>query len=39
VPLIIFACFGVAALVVAIYLKALDSKKNLGLEMPNIVKD
>ncbi|MCR5245071.1 MAG: MFS transporter [Bacteroidales bacterium] len=39
VPLIIFACFGVAALVVAIYLKALDSKKHLGLEEPNIVKE
>mgnify|MGYP002622344923 FL=1 len=39
VPLVIFACFGVAALLVAIYLKALDSKKHLGLEEPNIVKD
>lgn len=36
VPLIIFACFGIAALFVAIYLKVLDSKKNLGLEEPNI---
>lgn len=36
VPLIIFAGFGVAALLVAVYLKALDSKKHLGLEMPNI---
>jgi len=36
VPLIIFACFGVAALVIALYLKALDSKRHLGLEEPNI---
>ena len=28
--------FLVAALLVAIYLKALDSKKHLGLEEPNI---
>ena len=38
VPLIIFACFGVAALAIAIYLKALDRKRDLGLEKPNIVK-
>ncbi len=36
VPLIIFAGFGVAALVIAIYLKALDRKRHLGLELPNI---
>ena len=36
VPLVIFACFGVAALLIAIYLKALDKKKHLGLEEPNI---
>ena len=36
VPLIIFACFGVAAFVIALYLKALDSKRHLGLEEPNI---
>ena len=36
IPLIIFACFGVAALIIAIYLKALDKKKHLGLEEPNI---
>ena len=35
-PLIIFACFGVAALFIAIYLKALDKKRHLGLEEPNI---
>lgn len=39
VPLIIFACFGVAALVIAIYLKVLNGKRNLGLESPNIVKE
>ena len=36
VPLIIFACFGVAALLIALYLKALDAKRHLGLEEPNI---
>ena len=36
VPLIIFAGFGVAAFVIALYLKALDSKRHLGLEEPNI---
>ena len=38
VPLIIFACFGVAALLIALYLKALDAKRHLGLEEPNIQK-
>ena len=36
VPLVIFACFGIAALIVAIYLKIYDKKKHLGLEEPNI---
>lgn len=36
VPLIIFACFGIAAFLIAIYLKALDAKRHLGLEAPNI---
>ena len=36
VPMIIFACFGVLALLLAIYLKALDKKKHYGLEEPNI---
>ena len=36
VPLIIFACFGVAALLIALYLKVLDRKRSLGLELPNI---
>ena len=36
VPMIIFACFGILALLFAIYLKALDKKKHYGLEEPNI---
>ena len=38
VPMVVFACFGVAALVLAVYLKALDAKKKFGLELPNIKK-
>lgn len=37
-PLIIFASFGVAALLIALYLKVMDSKQHLGLEEPNIKK-
>ncbi len=36
VPMVIFACFGVMALILAIYLKGLDRKKHYGLELPNI---
>ena len=36
IPLVIFAAFGVLALIIAIYLKVLDKKRNLGLELPNI---
>ena len=36
VPLVIFAGFGVAALLIALYLKALDKKNGYGLEEPNI---
>lgn len=36
IPLVIFAGFGISALLVAIYLKRYDKKKNLGLEEPNI---
>ena len=36
-PLIIFACFGVAALLLAMYLKLIDKKNGYGLEKPNIV--
>ena len=35
-PLIIFAGFGVLALLIALYLKALDRRRHLGLEEPNI---
>ncbi|MDD2292623.1 MAG: MFS transporter [Bacteroidales bacterium] len=38
VPMIIFACFGVAALILSIYLKSMDAKKHYGLELPNIKK-
>jgi len=37
-PMIIFTCFGVIALVFALLLKAEDKKKGYGLEMPNIKK-
>lgn len=36
VPLVIFAGFGILALLVALYLKVLDRKRGLGLELPNI---
>lgn len=36
IPLIIFAGFGVLAFMIALYLKALDKKRGLGLEEPNI---
>ena len=39
IPLIIFACFGIAAFVIALYLKALDKKMGLRLEEPNIIKE
>ena len=34
--LVMLACLGVAALVIGVYLKAVDKKKGLGLEEPNI---
>ncbi|WP_029902975.1 MFS transporter [Prevotella sp. 10(H)] len=37
-PMIIFTCFGILALVVALLLKAEDKKKGYGLELPNIKK-
>lgn len=37
-PMLIFAGFGVAALLLASYLKVLDRKHKFGLELPNIVK-
>lgn len=38
-PLIMLAFLGFIALILGIVLKAVDKKKNLGLEKPNIVKD
>jgi len=38
VPMMIFACFGIAAIVLAIALRILDSKKKYGLEQANIKK-
>ncbi|MBN2633755.1 MAG: MFS transporter [Bacteroidales bacterium] len=37
-PMIIFACFGVLAIVFAYLLKADDRKKGYGLELPNMEK-
>ena len=38
-PLVMLACLGVAAMILGIVLKAVDKKKNLGLEQPNIVEE
>lgn len=35
-PLVMLACLGVAALLLGLVLKAIDRKKHLGLELPNI---
>lgn len=35
-PLVMLACLGIAALLIGLWLKVLDRKKNLGLEEPNI---
>ena len=35
-PLVMLACLGVAALILGLILKAVDKKKGLGLEEPNI---
>lgn len=37
-PMIIFTCFGILALVFALLLKAEDKKRGYGLELPNINK-
>jgi MFS family permease len=34
--LLMLACLGIAALLIGLYLKVVDKKKNLGLEEPNI---
>jgi predicted MFS family arabinose efflux permease len=36
IPMIIFTCFGILALVFAFLLKAEDKKKGYGLQLPNI---
>ena len=35
-PLVMLACLGVAALILGFILKAVDKKKGIGLEEPNI---
>lgn len=35
-PLVMLACLGAVALVLGVVLKALDKKKHLGLELPNV---
>ena len=35
-PLVVFAGFGILALLIAIYLKVVDKKRGYGLELPNI---
>lgn len=37
-PLVMLACLGVAALLIGIWLKIIDKKQHLGLELPNIHK-
>lgn len=39
IPMLIFASFGVAALLLSLFLKGLDAKKGYGLELPNSKKD
>ena len=34
--MLVFASFGVIALLMSLFLKALDSKKHYGLELPNV---
>lgn len=38
-PLVMLACLGVAALLIGLWLKVIDKKQNLGLELPNIQSD
>ena len=35
-PLVMLACLGAAALILGFVLKAVDAKKHLGLELPNV---
>lgn len=38
-PLVMLACLGIAAFFIGIYLKAIDRKDGIGLELPNIKAD
>ncbi|MDE7346864.1 MAG: MFS transporter [Muribaculaceae bacterium] len=38
-PLVMLACLGVAALLIGIWLKIIDKRQHLGLELPNIQKN
>ena len=38
VPMVIFSSFGIAALILGVWLKAEDRRKGYGLELPNKVK-
>lgn len=37
IPMLIFACFGLVAIIFAFLLKAEDKKKGYGLEKPNVI--
>lgn len=39
IPMLIFASFGVLAIIFGVWLKVLNSKHNYGLEAPNVIKD
>ena len=39
IPMIIFTCFGILAVIVAFLLKIEDKKKGYGLELPNMKKE
>ncbi len=39
IPMLIFASFGVLAIIFSVWLKALNSKHNYGLEAPNVIRD
>jgi hypothetical protein len=36
VPMLIFACLGVVAFLLGLWLKVLDRRKGFGLELPNV---
>lgn len=39
IPMLIFASFGVLAIIFGVWLKVLNSKHNYGLEAPNVIKE